>query len=71
MVNKRPAAALTEGAVHAHGAEGAMSLEEKMKKIKDTQDQLLCFNMRLGYINIHTTVCCDLLLLVSTLTSGP
>ena len=72
MVIKRPASALTEGAVRAHGAECTMTLEDEMKGTKETQDQLLRFNVRLGYTVVHNFVCCDLLrLVVSALTSGP
>ena len=72
MVNKRPASALTEGALKAHGADGAMSLEEKMQKIKDEQDPFICFNVRLVYIMIHNITCYDLSrLVVSSSTSGP
>ena len=38
MVIKRPASALTQSALDAHGENIEMPLEEKMKKIQQSQD---------------------------------
>ena len=43
-VIKRPASALTQSALDAHGENTEMSLEEKMKRIQDSQDIFILFN---------------------------
>ena len=44
MVIKRPASALTQSALDAHGENTEMSLEEKMKNIQQSQDIFILFN---------------------------
>ena len=44
MVIKRPASALTRDALDAHGENTEMSLEEKMKRIQDSQDIFILSN---------------------------
>ena len=43
MVVKRPASALTQSALDAHGENTEMSLEEKMKRIQESQDIFIFF----------------------------
>ena len=44
MVIKRPASALTQSALDGHGENTEMSLEDKMKKIQQSQDIFILFN---------------------------
>ena len=48
MVIKRPASALTQSALDAHGENIEMSLEEKMKRIQE--DIFICFGTRFRFI---------------------
>ena len=43
MVIKRPASALTRSALDAHGENTEMSLEERMKRIQESQDIFFSF----------------------------